>query len=106
MLPEGETMRRLVIVPALLALTSCSQPSITDRLVAGKWVDLTYDFDSTTIYWPTAQPFHLTVVSARRTPRGGDYAANNFSAAQPGGTPLDAPVPFIEKKKPTPPIPP
>src|SRR3989442_10978683 len=94
-------MRRLVIVPALLVLTSCSQPSIADRLVAGKWVDLTYDFHSTTIYWPTAQPFHLTGVSARRTPRGWDYAANNFSAAQHGGTHLHAPVPFIQQKTPT-----
>src|SRR5436853_559675 len=49
-------MRRLAIVPALLVLAACSQPSIADRLVAGQWVDLTYDFDLTTIYWPTAQP--------------------------------------------------
>ncbi|HKC41798.1 MAG TPA: cyclase family protein [Gemmatimonadales bacterium] len=91
-------MRRLAIVPALLVLAACSQPSIADRLVAGHWVDLTYDFDSTTIYWPTAQPFHLTVVSAQRTPGGWYYAANNFSAAEHGGTHLDAPVHFIEKK--------
>ncbi len=91
-------MRRLAIVPALLVLAACSQPSIADRLVAGQWVDLTYDFDSTTIYWPTAQPFHLTVVSAQRTPGGWYYAANNFSAAEHGGTHLDAPVHFIEKK--------
>ena len=76
-------MRRLAIVPALLVLAACSQPSIADRLVAGQWVDLTYDFDSTTIYWPTAQPFHLTVVSAQRTPGGWYYAANNFAAAVP-----------------------
>jgi len=98
-------MRRLAIVPALLVLAACSQPSIADRLVAGKWVDLTYDFDSTTIYWPTAQPFHLTVVSARRTPGGWYYAANNFSAAEHGGTHLDAPVHFIEKKHTTDQIP-
>src|SRR2546427_7743561 len=94
-------MRRLVIVPALLVLTSCSQPSIADRLVAGKWVDLTYDFDSTTIYWPTAQPFHLTVVSAQRTTGGYYYAANNFAAAEHGGTHLDPPVHFAEGKRTT-----
>jgi kynurenine formamidase len=68
-------------------------------LVNGKWVDLTYSFDSTTIYWPTAQGFHLTVVSARRMPGGWYYAANNFTAAEHGGTHLDAPVHFVEKKR-------
>jgi kynurenine formamidase len=91
-------MRRLAIVPALLVLAACSQPSIADRLAGGHWVDLTYDFDSTTIYWPTAQPFHLTVVSAQRTPGGWYYAANNFAAAEHGGTHLDAPVHFAQGK--------
>ena len=91
-------MRRLAIVPALLVLAACSQPSMADRLAAGRWVDLTYDFDSTTIYWPTAQPFHLTVVSAQRTPGGWYYAANNFAAAEHGGTHVDAPVHFGQGK--------
>jgi kynurenine formamidase len=98
-------MRRSLIVPVLLLLSSCSQPSLADRLVAGKWVDLTYPFDSTTLYWPTAQPFHLTVVSARRVPGGWYYAANNFSAAEHGGTHLDAPAHFIEKRHTTDQIP-
>src|SRR2546427_8942428 len=98
-------MRRLAIVPALLVLAACSQPSIADRLVAGQWVDLTYDFDSTTLYWPTAQPVRLTVVSAQRTPGGWYYAANNFSAAEHGGTHLDAPVHFVEGRHTTDQIP-
>jgi kynurenine formamidase len=98
-------MRRLAIVPALLVLAACSQPSIADRLGAGRWVDLSYDFDSTTIYWPTAQPFHLTVVSAQRTPGGWYYAANNFAAAEHGGTHVDAPVHFGQGKHTTDQIP-
>ena len=92
-------MRRLQIVPVLLCIASCSRPSLTDQLAAGRWVDLTYPFDSSTVYWPTAQPFHLTVVSARRMPGGWYYAANNFTAAEHGGTHLDAPVHFVEKKR-------
>lgn len=92
-------MRRVSLAVALLVLASCNRPSLTDRLVNGTWVDLTYSFDSTTIYWPTAQPFHLTVVSARRMPGGWYYAANNFTAAEHGGTHLDAPVHFVEKKR-------
>ena len=90
-------MRRLVML-SLIPFLACRTPSIADRLSAGNWIDLTYAFDSTTIYWPTAQPFHLTVVSARRLPAGYYYAANNLSAAEHGGTHLDAPVHFVEKK--------
>ena len=92
-------MRRLPLAAMLLLLASCSRPSLTDRLVNGTWVDLTYPFDSTTIYWPTAQPFRLTVLSARRLPTGWYYAANNIAAAEHGGTHLDAPVHFVEKKR-------
>ena len=32
-----------------------------------KVIDLTYSFDEHTIYWPTAKPFQLEVVSAAKT---------------------------------------
>jgi kynurenine formamidase len=57
-------------------------------------VDLTYAFDSATIYWPTARPFRRTVVSAGQTPSGFYYAAGDFAAAEHGGTHLDAPIHF------------
>lgn len=98
-------MRRLLIVVALLPFLTCRSPSLADRLAAGKWIDLTYPFDSTTIYWPTAQPFRLTVVSAQRLPAGYYYAANNVSAAEHGGTHLDAPRHFVETKRTTDQIP-
>jgi len=98
-------MRRLLIVVALTPFLACRSPSLADRLSAGTWIDLTYAFDSTTIYWPTALPFHLTVVSARRLPAGYYYAANNLSAAEHGGTHVDAPVHFMEKKHTTDQIP-
>jgi kynurenine formamidase len=82
---------------ALVALTlACRQPPLAERLAAGTWVDLTHSFDSTTIYWPTAQPFRLQLVSAQRTAAGYYYAANTFAAAEHGGTHLDAPVHFAE----------
>jgi len=91
-------MRRLSIALPLLLLVAACQPSLASRLSEGQWVDLSYAFDSTTIYWPTAQPFHLTVVSAQRTPGGWYYAANNFAAAEHGGTHLDAPAHFGQGK--------
>ena len=94
-------MRRAALVFLLAACGTVPK----DRLPVGSWVDLTYAFDSTTIYWPTAQPFHLEVVSAQRTPAGYYYAANNISAAEHGGTHLDAPVHFSEGKHSTDQIP-
>jgi len=92
--------------PLVLAvtLTACG-PSLSNELARATWVDLTYDFDSTTIYWPTAKPFRLEVVSAQRTAAGYYYAANNIAAAEHGGTHLDAPVHFAEGKHTTDQIP-
>src|SRR5213593_3130818 len=98
-------MKRLALVLAGAAACAGSSSSLTDELSRAAWVDLTYAFDSTTIYWPTAKPFHLDVVSAQRTPGGYYYAANNFAAAEHGGTHLDAPVHFAEGRHTTDQIP-
>jgi kynurenine formamidase len=89
-------MQHRLLVALALGIGACRQPSLADRLPAGTWLDLTYPFDSTTIYWPTAQPFRLQIVSAQRTAAGYYYAANNLAAAEHGGTHLDAPVHFAE----------
>src|SRR5437773_12525607 len=95
------------MLPLLLATTlvACARPSLTDQLAHASWIALTYGFDSTTIYWPTAKPFRLEVVSAQRTAAGYYYAANNFAAAEHGGTHLDSPVHFAEGKHTTDQIP-
>src|SRR5947207_15136635 len=95
------TMRRLFLVAALAA--AC-RPAAAP-FAGGSWIDLSYTFDSTTIYWPTAKPFRLEVVSAQPTPAGYYYAANNFAAAEHGGTHLDAPVHFVEGRHTTDQIP-
>lgn len=64
-----------------------------------KWVDLTHAFDESTIYWPTADRFKLSVEKYGVTEKGYFYAANRFSAAEHGGTHLDAPVHFSEHGK-------
>jgi kynurenine formamidase len=58
-------------------------------------VDLTYPFGDSTIYWPTAEPFALEIVSEGET-ESGWYAAKSFCAAEHGGTHLDAPIHFAE----------
>jgi kynurenine formamidase len=90
-------MRRIAVAGICSLAIACSKEG-PDLLRTGRWVDLTHDFSAETIYWPTAKPFALEVVSAQRTPAGYYYAANNFSAAEHGGTHLDAPVHFAEGK--------
>lgn len=97
-------MPRLAPLALLLAL-ACQPaerprrpPAITDLLSSATWVDLSHDFSTETIYWPTAKPFALEVESAQRTPAGYYYAANNFSTSEHGGTHLDAPIHFAEGK--------
>ena len=94
-------MRALSFMLLATLVAACERPSTTALLERGTWVDLSYPFDSTTIYWPTARPFRLEVVSAQRTPAGLYYAANNFSAAEHGGTHLDSPVHFAEGRNTT-----
>ena len=85
----------------LIAIAGSSCVSSGDRVRAvfdggATWVDLSYTFSDETIYWPTAQSFSLERVAAGMTPGGYFYAANNFSAAEHGGTHLDAPIHFAE----------
>src|SRR2546425_983594 len=98
-------MTRLALPLVVALIAGCARPSLPDLLSRATWIDLTYGFDSTTIYWPTAKPFRLEVVSAQRTPGSYYYAANNFAAAEHGGTHLDAPVHFAEGKHTTDQIP-
>ena len=57
-------------------------------------VDLSHPFNEQTIYWPTAERFELTQVAEGETEGGWYYAANNFAAAEHGGTHLDSPIHF------------
>jgi kynurenine formamidase len=62
-------------------------------------VDLTHDFSSDTVYWPTSKQFQLEEVYQGKTEGGYYYAANNFGAAEHGGTHLDAPLHFAEGRQ-------
>jgi kynurenine formamidase len=60
----------------------------------GRIIDLSYAFDSETVYWPTAQPFRLEKDFEGETEQGYYYSAYRYSAAEHGGTHIDAPVHF------------
>jgi len=67
---------------------------------ACKWVDLTYSFDSTTLYWPN-NPLGFEHRTEFKGKTGGGYFYSSYSVCAPehGGTHLDAPVHFAEGKQ-------
>ena len=99
--------RHILAAMGVVALTNCA-PKAPNAAHAGscgalpegfKMIDLTHAFDERTIYWPTdTAGFHLTTVHHGPTSAGFFYAANTFSAAEHGGTHLDAPIHFADGK--------
>ena len=59
-------------------------------------VDLTHSFDANAVYWPTAENFKLETDFDGTTEGGFYYSAYRYSAAEHGGTHLDAPVHFAK----------
>jgi len=79
-----------LIILAVAAAAGTAAPQQRDR----RLIDLTYSFSSQTIYWPTAEGFKLAVDAEGMTEKGYYYSAYSFSAAEHGGTHMDAPVHF------------
>jgi len=82
-------MRNFACAVALLALTACAPTLSREELV-----DLTHPFDASTIYWPTEEGFVLAGGPGGITDGGYYYEAHHFSAAEHGGTHIDAPIHF------------
>lgn len=85
-------MKKWLLILAL----SCSAQA--DKLFDGEWIDLTHEFSEESIYWPTAEPFKKETVFQGRAEAGFYYEAHSFSAAEHGGTHLDAPIHFAENR--------
>jgi kynurenine formamidase len=86
-------MKTGILLAALLVSGACAThaPESPKHLV-----DLSYDFSDKTVYWPTSDPFTIQTVAEGRTEKGYYYSAYKFSAAEHGGTHIDAPVHFAE----------
>jgi kynurenine formamidase len=97
-------MKRILFTLLLfMMLAGCNNPDsekTPSPFANGKWMDLTYSFDETTVYWPTAENFRLDTVFEGTTDSGFYYSAFQYCAAEHGGTHLDAPVHFAEGKLP------
>jgi len=110
-MPEAkrrESVRSSVFLALPLALggwaAGCGQTGDGDEPVPAvppvfdetKVVDLSYPFDERTIYWPGARSFTIERVAYGPSEAGYWYAANNYGAAEHGGTHMDSPIHFAE----------
>ena len=80
-----------------VVIVACFDVSAQRRspaLPPGTIVDLSHPFDSETVYWPTAGAFQLEKDFEGNTEQGYYYSAYKYSAAEHGGTHIDAPVHF------------
>jgi kynurenine formamidase len=82
----------------LVCLFSCNQSphDAAAVLAGGQWIDLTHDFEESTVYWPTNVPFKHDTVSYGITPNGYFYSSFRYSAEEHGGTHFDAPLHFAQ----------
>jgi len=86
----------LLVLPASLTATAQSKdPPWTGYSI----IDMTHSFGAETIYWPTEDGFELEVGFDGVTDGGYYYASNRYSAADHGGTHLDAPRHFAKGKQ-------
>jgi len=83
-----------------IGLSGCATESAENQSVfpSGTLVDMSYAYNSDTVYWPTAPGFTKSTDFEGTTEGGFYYSAYSISTAEHGGTHLDAPVHFSAGK--------
>ncbi|MCX6315955.1 MAG: cyclase family protein [Bacteroidetes bacterium] len=87
-------------VALLLFFFACTSKPRTHALSGEiNWIDLTYAYDSTTLYWPNnTKPFVHTTEAEGITAGGYYYSSYSICTPEHGGTHLDAPIHFAAGK--------
>ncbi|WP_339704011.1 cyclase family protein [Algoriphagus aquimarinus] len=95
--------RKLFFILTLSILGACTQGESvstipTEPFANPQWIDLSYAFDSTTLYWPNnPDGFQHRVDAEGVTDLGYYYSSYTILTPEHGGTHLDAPIHFYEK---------
>jgi kynurenine formamidase len=105
-------MRRIATMMVPVIAVGCQTPEASSGAGAatdiasvfdgssGSWVDLTHSFSEASVYWPTdTVGFTLEELAYGPTDGGWFYASYRYSAAEHGGTHLDAPIHFAEGRQ-------
>lgn len=82
----------------LVFAVSCTpkRPDIAGLLSESRWVDLTWDFEESTVYWPTNVTFSHDTVAFGINDKGYFYSSFKYGAEEHGGTHFDAPLHFAQ----------
>ena len=83
-----------VLITTLLCVILLAPPP--PQRSAKRIIDLSYSFDASSVYWPTAEPFQLETDFEGVTEKGYYYSAFRYRAAEHGGTHIDAPMHFAK----------
>jgi len=91
-------MKKIFILIAIMAFFSCNkkEKGIAQLLESGRWVDLTWNFEESTVYWPTNVTFKHDTVFYGINDKGYFYSSFKYSAEEHGGTHFDAPLHFAQ----------
>jgi kynurenine formamidase len=89
----------------MISIILTANLSIFTGVSKDKLLDMTYTFDENSIYWPTANSFHLKKVADGKVEGGWYYRSNDYGASEHGGTHVDAPCHFAEAGDPVDQIP-
>lgn len=93
-------MKKLLVWYCMLVMAACtSKPRSASIPTDIQWIDLTYSFDSTTLYWPNnTKPFLHSTDAEGFTEQGYYYSSYSICTPEHGGTHLDAPIHFAAGK--------
>lgn len=93
-------MRRFLPALLLVVLPACQpvEQAAVPAFPSGTLVDMSYAYNSETVYWPTAPGFEKSTDFEGITDAGFWYTAYSVKTAEHGGTHLDAPIHFSEGK--------
>jgi kynurenine formamidase len=89
---------RTLSIALLMFLYSCQDKPKEHTYIDSNWVDLSYTYDSSTLYWPNnATGFEHKTEAKGVTPGGYFYSSYSILTPEHGGTHLDAPIHFAER---------
>lgn len=96
---KGNKLLPFLVVAIILITTACKSATKENTFPVTEWIDLTYTYDSTTLYWPNnAKGFEHALDAEGVSPAGFYYSSYSICTPEHGGTHLDAPIHFAEKK--------
>jgi kynurenine formamidase len=89
-------LQPVLCLSILLFVTSTPASAEIDET---KLVDLTYALDEQTVFWPSNKPFTWDKSTWGKTAQGYWYASAEFAMSEHGGTHIDAPIHFAERRQ-------